>query len=193
MQLSRHIASILVAFILLVSAGGNASADDFGRAVAAYEAGDYEAALSLFEPLAEQGDTSAQYVLGIIHYNGPGVLPDYELAAKWFRLAAESGFAEAQFSLGMMIFSGDISQDSNEALNWLGRAAEQGHAGAQFWLSVIYSQSDLVQSYKWMYLAAAQEYPEADSELAYLSDQMDSEQIKDAENLVREWLEAHPQ
>ncbi len=50
--------------------------------------------------LADQGDASAQFNLGIMCGHGEGVPQDYAEAAKWYRLAAEQGNVKAQFKLG---------------------------------------------------------------------------------------------
>jgi TPR repeat protein len=42
-------------------------------------------------PLAEQGDDSAQYNLGVMYEKGQGVLQDYEESVKWYRKAARKG------------------------------------------------------------------------------------------------------
>ena len=48
---------------------------------------------------AEQGDTEAQYNLGLCYYKGEGVAKDVVEAAKWYREAADQGYAEAQKAL----------------------------------------------------------------------------------------------
>lgn len=54
----------------------------------AYQRGDFAAALRQYRPLAEQGDATAQYVLGRMYARGQGVPKDYALAYMWFNLAA---------------------------------------------------------------------------------------------------------
>ena len=56
---------------------------DIEQAFEAYRAGDYETAVRLYRPLAEQGDYRAQYDLGLIYDKGLGVPQDYKEAAKW--------------------------------------------------------------------------------------------------------------
>ncbi len=58
--------------VLLGSAGEGWSAD-FQKGVAAAERGDFATALREWTPLAEQGDTIAQYNLGVIYEKGKGV------------------------------------------------------------------------------------------------------------------------
>ena len=45
----------------------------FEDGVAAYQRGEYAAALNLLRPLAEQGDPGAQFKLGVMYRNGEGV------------------------------------------------------------------------------------------------------------------------
>ena len=77
-----------------------ALAQDFDAGLAAFKAGNFEAALAEFRPLAEQGDAKAQYNLGVMYVAGQGVTQDYGEAARLLRLAAEQGFAQAQSMAG---------------------------------------------------------------------------------------------
>lgn len=54
----------------------------------AYQRGDFETALRLYRPLAEQGNTDAQFLLGEMYAKGQGVPKDYALAYMWYNLAA---------------------------------------------------------------------------------------------------------
>jgi TPR repeat protein len=102
---------ILLAFALTLSAVPVAAGtwDDFN---AAHERGDYETALRLIRPLAEQGYAAAQTNLGVMYANGQGVPQDYAEALKWYRKAAEQGNAGAQRNLGAMYSLGrGVPQD----------------------------------------------------------------------------------
>ncbi len=135
----------------------------FDKGVDAYYKGDYETALNKFSPLAEQGDSSAQFFLGLLYNNGWGVAQDYKEAVKWYTLSAEQGVAEAQDNLGAMYREGKgVPQDYSEAIKWHRLAAEQGLAKAQLNLGVSYNKGEgVVQDYKkavkWTKLAAEQE------------------------------------
>jgi len=87
--------------VLLGSAGLSWSAD-FQKGLTAAQSGDFATALREWEPLAEQGDASAQFSLGAMYEKGKGVPQDYKTAVKWYRLAAEQGYASAQSILGWM-------------------------------------------------------------------------------------------
>ena len=78
--------------------------------------------------LADQGDATAQFNLGIMYSEGRGVLKDDAEAVEWYRLAAEQGYADAQFNLGGMYANGEgVPKDDAEALRWYRLAADQGH------------------------------------------------------------------
>jgi hypothetical protein len=68
-----------------------ANAADFQKGLAAAQSGDYATALKEWEPLAEQGDASVQYNLGVMYEGGLGIPQDYANAVKWYTLAAEQG------------------------------------------------------------------------------------------------------
>jgi TPR repeat protein len=93
---------MLVALALVLGSAADAWAGDFEDGHAAYMHGDIETALSLWTPLAEQGHAGAQYMLGLIYFNGRAVPKDDALAEKWLRLAAEQGDADAQYLLGVI-------------------------------------------------------------------------------------------
>jgi TPR repeat protein len=125
----RHIVFALALTMTLMSA---AVAGPFEDGFAASQRGDYATALRLWRPLAEQGEVTSQFNLGVSYDQGSGVPQDYAEAVKWFRLAAEQGYAKAQFNLGNMYDDGKgVPQDYAEAVKWLRLAAEQGLAQAQ--------------------------------------------------------------
>ena len=80
-----------------------------------------------FRMAAEQGDSDAQSILGIMYDDGQGVVQDYKEAAKWYRLAAEQGYSDAQYNLGVLYFNGQgVVQDYKLAHMWLNIAATDG-------------------------------------------------------------------
>ena len=86
---------------------------------AAYKNGDYDAALRVWRPLAEQGNAGAQLNVGFMYDNGYGVPQNYQEAIKWYRRAAEQGNNRAQFNLGLMYDNGDgVPQDYVQAHMW---------------------------------------------------------------------------
>ena len=71
------------------------SAQDFQKGLEAYENGDYATALKEWEPLAEGGNSRAQFNLGVMYDDGQGVPQDDKEAVRLYTLAAEQGYADA--------------------------------------------------------------------------------------------------
>ena len=114
---------------LLMSNAGYAQ--DYDKGLEAFEAGYYANALVYWRPLAEQGDEKAQSRLGLMYYEGQGVVQDGKEAVKWYRLAAEQGNAKAQSNLGKMYARGQgVIQDNVYAHMWFNIAASNGNEGA---------------------------------------------------------------
>ncbi|OEU75489.1 MAG: hypothetical protein BA874_00040 [Desulfuromonadales bacterium C00003068] len=96
--------------------------------ITAFESGDFEKALKIFMPMAEQGDPVAQAYLGEMYEIGEGIKEDAAQAFKWFRKAAEQGYGKAQYNLGLLYLSGKgVKRDAEEGAKWIHKAAEQGH------------------------------------------------------------------
>ena len=125
-----HMPSVLL-FTLL--AGAPALSADFAKGLDAYQMGDYATAFEEWMPLAEQGNASAQYSLGVMYRNGDDVTQDYNSALNWYILAAEQGHDDAQFKLGLMYDMGiGANRDISTAIMWYTFAAEQGNTSAQY-------------------------------------------------------------
>jgi uncharacterized protein len=123
---------VIAAILLMLSFATPAVAGQFEDGVAAAKRGDDATALSLWRPLAEQGNAVAQYNLGVMFAKGRGVPQDFQEAVKWYRLAAAQGNAQAQNNLGVAYTNAQgVAQDYQEALKWYRLAATQGYAQAQ--------------------------------------------------------------
>lgn len=146
--MERLLLPMMTALLLSV---GTTWAGPLENAEAAYERGDYATALTVFRPLATQGNASAQYRLGFMYFNGQGVVRDSAESQKWYRLAAAQGHAGAQNDLGARNYQ---NREYLEALNWYRLAAAQGYASAQHSLGLMYANGfgvvqDYVEAAKW--------------------------------------------
>ena len=98
----------------------------------AYDAGDYDRARGIWQPLAEMGDVRAQRGMGKMYEKGRGVDRDFAAALKWYRPAAEKGDAESQYRLSVGYGYGlGVKRDDAKAMEWLRKAAENGQKRAQ--------------------------------------------------------------
>ncbi len=119
-------------------------------------------ALESFRSAAEDGEPSAQRVLGVAYQEGR-VLPKNDTqAAHWYRKAADQGDASAQWLLGALYDSGlGVPEDHVEAAQWYRRAADQGHSAAQWTIGSMYQrgrgvQQDDVEAAEWFRKSANQ-------------------------------------
>ena len=170
----------------------------FEDGLEAAEGGDFQRALNLWRPLAEQGNAVAQFNLGTMYANGEGVPQDHAEAVKWYRLSAEQDYAAAQNNLGIMYSNGQgVPQGYAEALKWFRLSAEQGHADAQYNLGTMYDNGqgvpqDYVQAHLWFNLAASRLRPGETRDKAIknrdlVAEHMTPAQIAEAQKLAREW------
>jgi len=110
-------AALLAALVTLLSSG--AQGTDIDTATQAYLAGDYPLALNRFKPLAEEGDTLAQYSMANMYASGQGVKEDQRTAVRWLRRAAQGGYRRAAVDLGNRYASGlGVKRDVQEAAKW---------------------------------------------------------------------------
>ena len=147
------------------------SADNLKNGMMAFQAGDYEQALKMWQPLAEEGNMVAQFSLGMMYHEGYGVQKNEIEAANWFMKSAEQGFAPAQFNLGNAYkFGRGLQKNTEMAIDWWHKAAEQESSSAQFNLAIAYYYGDGVakneeEGMKWFRKAAANNHPEARKKL----------------------------
>lgn len=136
------------------------------EASAAFERGEYEAAVRLLRPLAQQGDAGAQFSLGFLYDTGQGVPQDHHEAVRWIRKAADQGDPRAQYALGIHYEKGEgVRQDHIQAYVWLDLAARQHPTHAP--------NPGAIALRDW--IAAAK---------------LTQEQISEAQRLAREWTAA---
>ena len=89
-----------------------------------FNRGDYEEAREIFIDFANDGDSNAQFNVGLCYYNEG----NYSAAVNWFRKAAQGGVADAMHNLGCCYAMGlGVSRDFEKAKYWLGKATFRGH------------------------------------------------------------------
>jgi uncharacterized protein len=188
----RRLLIIPILFLTLM-VGNPVFSADFQKGLAAYKSADYATALREWTPLAEQGDSSAQYNLGVMYAKGQGVLQDYKPALLWFALAAQQGNISAQYDLGHMYEEGrGVPQDYKTAVKWYRLSAKQGDAIAQYNLGVMYAKGqgvlqDYVRAHMWFNIAASSGKSKNSSKNRdIVAKRMNSNQIEKAQKLARE-------
>ena len=160
---------LAVAATVVIVAGPQAFAQSLEermrRAAGAYEHKDFSLAISLWKPLAEEGNAEARTLLGAMYWQGEGVPRDHREAARLYLLAAEQGYARAQYDIGFMYGFGEGIPPHDD-----------------------------VQAYKWISLAIARftvknegRREQAIKDRATLAARMSKEQLAEAETAIRTW------
>jgi TPR repeat protein len=130
---------------------------DYESGKHAYDTGDYERAYKIWLPLANQGQSGAQFFVGFLYEVGSGVKQDQSEAVKWFTLSADQGMGDAQARLCHLLMNG------------------QG------------APRDYVQAYKWATLGSELGNPQCQQTRSELEKLMKPGEIKEATRLAADW------
>jgi uncharacterized protein len=185
----------LSVFIILLGAGLSAGAD-LESAKRAYQQENYASALKDFTVLAEKGNAEAQVLLGRMYLTGRGVPRDPDTALKWFKAAAAQGNGDGEFLVGSMYLL--PHSDTAEGLRWVRLAAERGNQDAQLLLGKTYMEGlpelprDPIQGEMWLRLAAQDNLPFYEAQLAAAERQMSPEQMAKGKALAASWKPKAP-
>jgi hypothetical protein len=141
-----------------------APATPFEQAALAIKNDDEETALKILRPLAERGESKAQFQVGELYY----LFKEQNAEAlKWFRLAANQGNPAAMYFLGNMSNNGHgVPQNYVEAYKWYSLAASRAEPRAS-------GEMDTV--------AMATQNRDG------VARKMTPSQVADAQRLAREW------
>jgi TPR repeat protein len=164
--------TLVIAAALLSGLFGRSVAGPLEDAGAAFDKGDYKAALAIYRPLAEKGDPVAQAQLGLMYSSGAGVHEDDAQGLAWTQKSAAQGYAPAKEWL-ILTCRGAVEgpRDVCDRLVADIRAlAEKGDAKAETQLGEFYLlgkvlQKDQTQAVTWLRKAADQNYAAADFQL----------------------------
>ena len=181
--------------VLLAISISGANAQDFDKGVAAYNAGDYQTALKEFLPLAKNGDSDAQEIIGQMYILGKGVTQSDAEAIKWYRLAADQGNSHAQGTVGFMYALGDgVIQNDFEALKWFRLAADQGYAVAQNEIGSLYQYGgpgiiqDNMKAHMWFNIASANGGENSAKRRDQMAQKMTREDISKAQEMAHDCI-----
>jgi len=185
----------IASLIAFLSAPATAFSADLQKGLAAFDEGDYATSLAECQPLAEEGNSVAQYCVGRLYANGFGVAMDDALALKWYGLAAAAGHAEAQYNLGVMHANGwGVQMNEVPAVGYYRLAANQGYPPALTALGFSYKhgagvEKDLVQAVMWFDIASKRGDMSASSERDDLAEDMTQDEILQSQQAAVQWMD----
>ena len=126
---------IIIAVIALLLIGGGAfyymytQRGSLAEVNQLFAQGKNEEAMKMMTEIAENGDVSAQYHLGMRYKNGEGTEMNRKEAFKWLKLSADAGSDSAQYSLAYFYLGDykdyDECKDVNKGIAILEKLAEK--------------------------------------------------------------------
>ncbi|MDH5327359.1 MAG: sel1 repeat family protein [Gammaproteobacteria bacterium] len=147
MQRLKHIRTLFkyvaLFFILNTAQASNSplpSQNEFNdnmllEAQTAFNQGQHEKALRLWQSLAQQGHSGAQVLVGLAYMNAWGVLRNESMAEQWYLRAADADNLSAQYLLGLLYIGRSDLEQAREGVRWLKRAADKGDLDAARFLN----------------------------------------------------------
>lgn len=174
LNLSRNLFLFPLLCIFISLQWSSVWAANYEEGKKAYLDKDYEKALSILKPLAEQGDSQAQVTLGLMYDFGHGVRKDATEAIEWYIKAAEQGIPVVQHDVGVKYFQGHgVEQNYLKAAYWWEQSANAGLADSQFNLGLLYYRGiglevDYQKASSLFISASEQDHPHAQYSLAVM-------------------------
>jgi hypothetical protein len=162
--------ALLVSVLVLGTSVDFSFAGSFEDGQRKWTEGDYAGAMLLLRPLADQGDTSAEYLVGLMYANAQGFPEDGAEGARWFEKAAKGGNPNAAYALCQNFAVGRIG-----------------------------APPDLVKSYVWCDIAAAaytaakrtEKAGQAVSMRDLVGKKLKEDEMALARKQIASWQEAH--
>jgi TPR repeat protein len=189
----------LLLFSILISINSYA---DYNSGFEAYEKGEYKKALREWKPLAEGGNVDAQAMLGVMYWDGHGVLANEVISAKWFTLAAKQGDSVSQNYIGVAYEQGlGVEKNYKTALKWYRLSAEkknrytddQIQIDSIFYLGNMYKNGygvpiNIIFAHMWFNIAASLGDKESSQIRDKLEINLDSNEISLAKKLAKKCI-----
>ncbi|WP_346892145.1 tetratricopeptide repeat protein [uncultured Roseibium sp.] len=108
-----------------------------------FQRGWYLSTLAAATPLAEEGNTSAQTLIGVLFEAGLGIPQDKEKAAQWYELAVAKNDPHAAYRLAQFCLLGTgVKQDKKRAADLFEIAAKAGNPEAKYNLALLYQEGE---------------------------------------------------
>lgn len=146
----KLITAILAFFIGVTTPELEPEVPSSATGAAAYEAflaGRYEEAIAIWLPLANAGDASAQFNLGVMYAQALGVDRDMRVAMDWWERAAAQLHVRAAHNLALAMLAGEplidgVTSDPDYPgiLRYLKIGADAGYPNSEYTLGKLYAE-----------------------------------------------------
>lgn len=193
MNFSVYLFLIFFSLIPLSNAG-------YKEAIKYYNTKQYKQAIIEFKRVIKDENSdllqknNSMFNLAVIYDNGLGVPINKSEAISFYKMACDNNHKIAQYNLAWIYYHGEtVEKNYFEAYKYYLLSAEQGYSKAQFNVAILLfsgegTLKDYVMSYKWFKLASLNGITEAEVYLKKISRLIHSEELLQAEKLIKEWL-----
>ena len=158
---------VVIAILFYLFSSLALKADDYAKAFEALERGDYETATFYLSFYASNGDSVAQYNMGLLYRDGLGVEKNPKVALSWFYLAAQQRHMLSNYAIAKLMEKYTYLADREKGhLHFLKEAAFLGHAIAPLEIGNFYylrqeTDFDLVRAMVWWIVSSDRNAPGA--------------------------------
>ena len=158
-------------------------ADDFAKAFEALEKGDYKTASFYLSFFASNGDSVAQYNMGLLYRDGLGVEKNPKVALSWLYLAAQQRHMLSNFAIAKLLETYPyLANRKKGRLHFLKEAAFLGHAIAPLEIGNFYylrqeTDFDLVRAMVWWIVSSERNAPGSVEMISSVSPLLDHSQM----------------
>lgn len=127
----------------------------------------YQEAVANLKPLADAGDSEAQYQLAAVYFDGPEAEVLMPEILDLYKKSAALGYVKAQYYLGVLYDKGrGVQRDDAQARKWYRTAAENGDAAGQYNYAVFLGMgrggpANEGEAWEWVNKSADQGFPPA--------------------------------
>lgn len=161
----RYLGGLLVLILALSTVAfastNSAEGELVSKGISAYEDDNFKMSYEVLKPVAEKGNSKAQYYVGLIHLEENSSFFDVQAAAKWISKASNNNNDSAQATMGAMYAQGyGVNMDDDKAKYWFERSAKNGNARGAYNLGLHYEmmEYDFDTAFKWYIEAAEKDY-----------------------------------
>jgi len=150
---------------------------------------DEDTAEGYYVRAAQRGWLGAEFNLGTFYQDRFR----YKPAEVWLQKAAERGLPEAEENLAQLYLAKGPLQSEDKAFHWFLRAAEHGQRESQYNTCYGYADGlgvarDMVEAYKWCYIAARNGQKQANANKDHLAAQMRPDEVNRGREAAERWL-----
>lgn len=138
-----------------------------------YQQGQYDIAIKMWKPMAQNGDCDAEYALGLMYFNGLSVRKNRGNAIVWWGRAAEKAQPQSLNTMGVVYAQMRVPYTTLDCRKGCGE------------------EKNMVEAYKWFGLAveygSAREVEFAEESMKRISMEMSESEIEKAKALIKSW------